>query len=65
MSEMDNLSSQFSWYHVKYEDGREDAFMVDRLHARGTYRSLFGEGVVEIIEIDEAECRRRWEVEND
>ena len=62
---MINLSSQFSWYHVKYEDGREAAQMVDRLHARGTVRSLFGEGVVEIIEIDEAECRRRWEASDE
>ena len=62
---MINLASQFSWYRVKYEDGREDAFMVDRLHARGTYRSLFGEGVVEIDEIDEAECRRMWEGKHD
>jgi len=62
---MSKLSSRFSYYHVKYADGRDDAFMVDRLHARGTVRSLFGEGVVEIIEIDEAECRRRWEVSDE
>ena len=59
---MSNLASRFSFYLVKYEDGREDAFMVDTLHARGTYRTLFGEGVAEIIEIDEAECKRRWEM---
>ena len=62
---MSKISSRFSFYLVKYEDGSEDAFMVDRLHARGSYRSLFGEGVVEILEIDEAECRRRWEVKHD
>ena len=62
MSKQDDF---YSYYHVKYGDGREDAFIVDRLYARGSYRTLFGEGVVEILEIDEAECRRRWGVEND
>ncbi len=56
-----SMNRRFSFYLVKYRDGIEDAFMVDRLHARGSVRSLFGEGVVEIVEIDEEECKRRWE----
>ena len=59
------MNRRYSFYLVKYHDGTEDAFKVDRLHARGSYRSLFGEGVVEIIEIDVAECKRRWEASDE
>ncbi len=60
------MNRRYSFYLVKYRDGTEDAFKVDRLHARGSYRSLFGSGtaphnrVIEITEINEAECKRIW-----
>ena len=57
---MSDLAYRFSFYLVTYEDGRDAAFMVDRLHARGTHTSLFGKGVVKIDEIDQKECERRW-----
>ena len=60
---MSDLAYRFSFYLVTYEDGRVDAFMVDRLHARGTFRSLFGKGVAHIFEIDQKECERSWEEE--
>jgi hypothetical protein len=63
---MGNSADRYSFYLVTYEDGRVDAFTVDRLYARGTYTSLFGEGVVRIDEIDQKECERRWrEASND
>ncbi|MDB4442123.1 hypothetical protein N9219_01735 [bacterium] len=57
---MSDLSYKYSFYLVTYEDGRNDAFMVDRLHARGTYTSLFGKGVVRIDEITEKKCLEIW-----
>ncbi len=59
---MSDLAYRFSFYLVTYEDGRVSAFKVDRLHATGTYTSLFGKGVVRIDEIDQKECGRRWKV---
>ena len=59
---MSDLAYRFSFYLVTYEDGRVSAFKVDRLHATGTYTSLFGKGVVRIDEIDQKECERRWKV---
>tara|TARA_R110002167_G_scaffold157412_2_gene352406 strand:- start:392 stop:640 length:249 start_codon:yes stop_codon:yes gene_type:complete len=53
---------RYKHYLTTFDDGREEAFKVDRKYATGfLMRQVFGEGAVECVEIDEAECLRRWE----
>jgi|TARA_R110000823_G_scaffold267806_1_gene387796 hypothetical protein len=65
-SEFSKTLSEEQWrykhYLATFDDGREEAVKVDRKYATGfLMRQVFGEGVVECVEIDEAECLRRWE----